>query len=68
MSIRILAQELYRTRKKVEELQRRLAEKRGVEGEALARELREAEREMATLQKMFDAKKSSGQSGTFSLR
>jgi len=68
MSIRILAQELYRARKTVEEVQRRLAESRGVDSQAVARELREAEREMATLQKMLDAKKSSGRSDIFSLR
>lgn len=68
MSIRILAQELYRTRKTVEELQRRLAASRGAEAERVSRELREAEREMATLQKMLDAKKGTGKDDSFSLR
>lgn len=60
MSIRILAQELYRAQKKVEELRRGLAGAQQSEAERCAHELREAEREMATLQRMFDSKKDSG--------
>lgn len=60
MSIRILAQELYRAQKKVEELRRGLSGAQQSEVERCAQELREAEREMKTLQKMFDSKKDSG--------
>lgn len=60
MSIRILAQELYRAQKKVEELRRGLSGAQHSEVERIARELREAEREMKTLQRMFDSKKDSG--------
>jgi predicted RNase H-like nuclease (RuvC/YqgF family) len=62
MSIRILAQELYRAQKKVEELRRGLSGAQQSEDERCAQELREAEREMKTLQKMFDNKKDSGSS------
>jgi hypothetical protein len=60
MSIRILAQELYRAQKKVEELRRGMSGAQQSEVERCAQELREAEREMKTLQKMFDSKKDSG--------
>jgi hypothetical protein len=60
MSIRILAQELYRAQKKVEELRRGLSGAQQSEIERCVHELREAEREMKTLQKMFDSKKDSG--------
>lgn len=60
MSIRILAQELYRAQKKVEELRRGLSGAQQSEVERIAPELREAEREVATLQRMFDSKKDSG--------
>lgn len=57
MSIRMLAQELYRAQKKVEELRRAMAASSNAATEQQARELREAERELATLQKMLDARK-----------
>jgi len=57
MSIRMLAQELYRAQKKVEELRRTMAASSNAATEQQARELREAERELATLQKMLDARK-----------
>jgi hypothetical protein len=60
MSIRILAQELYRAQRKVAELRRGLSGAQQSEVEQRAQELREAERELATLQKMFDSKKDSG--------
>lgn len=57
MSIRMLAQELYRAQKKVEELRRAMAASSNAATEQQARELREAERELATLQNMLDARK-----------
>ena len=57
MSIRIIARELYRAQKQVEELRRALGAAVAAEAETRRRELIQAERELATLQKMLDARK-----------
>ena len=57
MSIRLIARELYRAQKQVEELRRLVAAAVGAEVETRRRELLLAERELATLQKMLEARK-----------
>lgn len=63
MSIRIIARELYRAQKQVEELRRALGAAVAAEAETRRRELIQAERELATLQKMLDARKDESTGG-----
>ncbi len=61
MSIRALAQDLYRAQKHVAELQKKIATEGQTAGERLSQELREAEKEASLLRKMLDGEKESGE-------
>jgi len=61
MSIRALAQELYRAQKRVAELQKAIAKEGHAAAERIGQELREAEKEMSVLRKMLDGEKESGE-------
>lgn len=60
MSIRALALELYRAQQAVDTLQKALNSAAPAEKEGVARELREAQRELEMLRKMLEGRKESG--------
>jgi hypothetical protein len=63
MSLRMIAQDLYRAQRKVAELQKACESKKGQDLDKCKRELLQAEQEMQTLRQMLGRKKESGGSG-----
>ena len=61
--IRALALDLYKARQAVEKLEKTMAGAAPAEKDALARELRAAQKEVEVLRKMLDGKKESGSPG-----
>lgn len=60
MSIRALAQDLYKARQEVERLQKILQEADPGESDGITQELRAAQKELEILRKMLDGEKESG--------